>query len=83
MLATEEHFTGKKGQALQVHTHGKVGPRRIVSATCGAPESFMPMSITMKAMNRPESAQPAMVMARGLAGFTLSLDMGDLLPRRL
>lgn len=40
MLATEEHFSGKKGQALQVHTHGKVGPKRILLLGVGKPKDF-------------------------------------------
>lgn len=39
-LITEEQFQGKKGQSLQLHTHGKVGPARILILGAGPRKDF-------------------------------------------
>jgi leucyl aminopeptidase len=39
-LADEEQFKGKKGQTLQVHTHGKVGPQRVLLCGAGSRSDF-------------------------------------------
>ncbi len=39
-LAKEEHFTGKEGQALLFHTHGKIPAKRVVVIGLGKKEEF-------------------------------------------
>ncbi len=39
-LAAEEHFSGKKTQSLQLHTHSKVGPRRVLLLGIGKGRDF-------------------------------------------
>src|SRR6266850_1004033 len=36
-IAKEEEFTGKEGQVLSLHTHGKMGPQRIAAVGIGKP----------------------------------------------
>ena len=36
--AKEEEFTGKEGQILSLHTHGKMGPQRIAALGIGKPK---------------------------------------------
>ena len=56
-LAAEEHFVGKKGQSLQLHTHHKIGPKRILLLGVGKPESFLPSDL------RPVAARAARAAA--------------------
>jgi len=37
-IAKEEEFTGKEGQVLSLHTHGKMGPQRIAAVGIGKPK---------------------------------------------
>jgi leucyl aminopeptidase len=39
-LMEEEQFKGKKGQTLQVHTHGKIGPQRVLLCGAGSRNDF-------------------------------------------
>lgn len=41
-LAQEERFKAKKGQSLQVHTHGRVGAARVILVGGGARKDFHP-----------------------------------------
>ncbi len=41
-LATEEQFKGKPGQTLLVHTHGRIGPQRVLLVGGGARGDFQP-----------------------------------------
>src|SRR5207237_3975023 len=37
--AAEEEFSGKEGQSLSLHTHGKIGPARLLALGLGKPEN--------------------------------------------
>jgi leucyl aminopeptidase len=39
-LATDEQFKGKKGQSLQLHTHGRIGAQRVLLVGGGARRDF-------------------------------------------
>src|SRR5262252_8831076 len=39
-LVADEQFKGKKGQALQVHTHGRIGIQRVLLVGGGARKDF-------------------------------------------
>jgi leucyl aminopeptidase len=41
-LVGEEQFKGKKGQTLAFHTHGRIGPARILLVGAGARKDFSP-----------------------------------------
>src|SRR5882672_10897101 len=41
-LAAEEQFKGKKGQTLSFHTHGRIGPARVLLVGAGARKDFAP-----------------------------------------
>ena len=41
-LIAEEQFKGKKGQTLLFHTHGRVGPGRVLLVGAGARKDFSP-----------------------------------------
>src|SRR6267154_6272419 len=41
-LVAEEQFKGKKGQSLLLHTHGRVGPSRVLLVGAGARKDFSP-----------------------------------------
>ncbi len=44
-LAAEEQFKGKKGQSLLVHTHGRVGPGRVLLIGVGARKDWTPSEL--------------------------------------
>src|SRR4051812_34815653 len=56
-LATHEQFAGKKGQSLHLHTHGKVGPQRILLLGVGKSQDFLPSDL------RPAAARAARAAA--------------------
>jgi leucyl aminopeptidase len=41
----EEQFKGKKGQALLLHTHGRVGPQRVLLVGAGARKEWTPADL--------------------------------------
>ncbi len=41
-LGAEEHFKAKKGQSLQLHTHGRIGPSRVLLVGGGQRKDFSP-----------------------------------------
>src|SRR5437879_3448792 len=41
-LVAEEQFKGKKGQTLGFHTHGRIGPARVLLVGAGARKDFSP-----------------------------------------
>ena len=44
-LVTDEQFKGKKGQALSLHTHGRVGPQRLLLVGGGARKDLQPADL--------------------------------------
>ncbi len=44
-LVAEEQFKGKKGQSLSLHTHGRVGPARLLLVGAGARKDFSPSDL--------------------------------------
>src|SRR5690348_13329894 len=44
-LTSDEQFKGKKGQSLMVHTHGKIGPQRVLLVGAGARKDFQPAEL--------------------------------------
>jgi leucyl aminopeptidase len=44
-LVAEEQFKGKKGQTLSLHTHGRVGPARLLLVGAGARKDFAPADL--------------------------------------
>lgn len=44
-LVAEEQFKGKKGQSLGIHTHGRIGPQRILLLGLGARKDFQPAEL--------------------------------------
>src|SRR5262245_20747253 len=44
-LASEEQFKGKTGQGLQLHTHGRIGPGRLLLVGAGARKDFNPSEL--------------------------------------
>src|SRR6185369_13203369 len=39
-VIAEEQFKGKKGQGLSLHTHGRIGPQRLLLIGAGARKDF-------------------------------------------
>src|SRR5215813_4138335 len=44
-LIAEEQFKGKKGQALSLHTHGRVGAQRLILVGGGARKDLQPSDL--------------------------------------
>jgi leucyl aminopeptidase len=44
-LVAEEQFKGKKGQTLFFHTHGRIGPSRVLLVGAGARKDFAPSDL--------------------------------------
>jgi leucyl aminopeptidase len=44
-LVAEEQFKGKKGQTLLFHTHGRIGPGRVLLVGAGARKDFSPADL--------------------------------------
>ena len=44
-LVADEQFKGKKGQTLSLHTHGRVGPQRILLVGGGARKDLQPADL--------------------------------------
>lgn len=67
-LATEEQFKGKKGQSLLLHTHGKVGPARILLSGAGPRKDFQMSDLrlfagkTIRAANAAQGKNLTLVM---------------------
>lgn len=48
-VAIEEEFTGKDGQQLQIHTHGRMGAKRILLIGLGDDEEFLGRKLAARA----------------------------------
>ncbi|HEX9105521.1 MAG TPA: M17 family peptidase N-terminal domain-containing protein, partial [Polyangia bacterium] len=44
-LVGDEQFKGKKGQSLSLHTHGRVGPQRLLLVGAGARKDLQPADL--------------------------------------
>jgi len=66
--AKEEEFTGKEGQQLSLHTHGKVGPARVVAVGLGKERDG---DKTLDQLRT--AAARAVKMARGAGARTLAV----------
>src|SRR5205823_4377423 len=58
-LAVEERFKGKKGQSLQIHTHGRVGPTRVLLVGAGPRKEFHPPDLRLFAARVARAAAAA------------------------
>jgi leucyl aminopeptidase len=58
-VAAEEQFTGKKGQSLSLHTHGKIGPARVLLLGTGKSQDFVLSDVRHAAARAARAAAAA------------------------
>jgi len=66
--AKEEEFTGKDGQVLSLHTHGKMGPQRIAAVGIGNPKDADRLLDQLRV-----AASRAVKLAKAVGAKTLSI----------
>lgn len=58
-LADEEQFTGKKGQSVQLHTHGRLPATRVLALGAGKRKDFGPADLRLFAARAVRAAHAA------------------------
>lgn len=81
-VASEEGFEGKDGQRCQLHTHGRIGARRILLVGLGEPERDDGRTLAARAVRQARGSgfsSLGIVAPAGEAGATASLVTGAVL----